>query len=69
MTKKQRERRAKLLWVTKDGKRRIDELCTCGKMRSQYADLYGGAVIGHGQCEVAGSSCMKFTWASMVFEP
>jgi hypothetical protein len=48
---------------TKTGKLIYDELCACGKLRSQHGPGFGGA-FGHGSCEL--SHCPRFTWVMMI---
>jgi len=36
----------------------FDEVCECGFLRSEHADI--GPAIGHGGCAL--SECVKFTW-------
>jgi hypothetical protein len=68
--RKQKVRRVKLRRTIKNGKAVIDELCACGELRSLHADLHDhGFEVGHGRCEVPGSTCQQFTWTSMVFAP
>ena len=67
---RQKDRRAKMLRTTKDGRVVIDDLCACGELRSLHADLHDqGLEIGHGYCEVPGSTCQQYTWVSRVFAP
>lgn len=40
----------------------VDELCACGKARSEHEDLHG--VGGHGPCKE--SRCDQFTWVRFV---
>ena len=39
----------------------VDELCTCGHLKSQHLGLNG-----HGRCTVC--DCPQFTWSSFVYE-
>lgn len=40
-----------------------DEVCLCGKLRSEHADLVVG--WGHGPCEE--TNCIRFTWRRAVY--
>ena len=52
------------------GKKPIDEICTCGKLKSQHSPLVvdtGNAVFveaGGGD----GVNCSQFTWAGFVYD-
>lgn len=41
----------------------LDELCSCGHLRSSHGPGVAGA-FGHGSCETSG--CPKFTWVRFV---
>jgi hypothetical protein len=44
-----------------DGRKVIDELCTCGGLQSMH-----GGDRGHGPCEW--TDCLQFTWGGWAFE-
>lgn len=39
----------------------VDELCTCGHLKSQH-----GGLIGHGACTIC--QCGRFTWNGWVYK-
>lgn len=49
--------------ATKDGRIIVDEMCDCGRRRSQHNGI--GPAWGHGACRASG--CAKFTWVEHVF--
>lgn len=55
-----------------DGKKIIDEMCTCGHLQSDHdSSITNDATLadltkGHGAC--AKCECAKYRWAHFVFE-
>jgi hypothetical protein len=59
---------------------RVDELCSCGHLRSEHQDTWpatiirsnpdiAASIVGHGECAAPESSCacQKFTWKKTIF--
>lgn len=43
-----------------------DEMCTCGHLKSEHADLVDGFIPDAGECEQC--DCVRFTWESFIFK-
>lgn len=42
----------------------VDELCTCGHLKSSHGSSVNGYAPGHGSCLICG--CQKFTWKKFL---
>lgn len=45
------------------GKIIVDEVCTCGHLRSEHSDTIA---FGHGNC--GHCFCQKYTWKALLFQ-